>query len=497
MTPQQDTAWAQVSNHFQNIRSLQSVIELVSWDQQAMMPPNAAEQRASQMGYLDGHLHTLQTDPQYIESLRLLSSAGGDLPAPVRRAVTVMLKRATRQTRLSPALVNAISVTQSRAYEAWITARKSKDFNAFAPNLKALIKLKREEGDCLATNGKGAYETLLDDFEPEAPLSTIEQLLSSLKQHLVPLVGRIREHQAHWQGHEAAFAAPHATQVAVNHSMLEKMGFDFSRGRLDTSAHPFCGGSGADIRLTTRYDLDDWTKSFLGIVHEGGHGLFEQGMDAHVTANALRDAPSYGMHESQSRFWENHIGRSYTFCNWLVPTLTTQTPGIIGVSPEALYRKVNQVVADPVRVDADEVTYSLHIFIRFRIEKRLFSGDLSVEDLPAAWNEGYAEMLGITPADDGVGVLQDMHWSSGAFAYFPSYTLGDLIAAQLAETFSKKHDLDRLIADGEFLTIRNWLNQHVHALGNTKNTLDIVHEVTGSELSHAPFIRYLERKFLA
>jgi len=315
-------------------------------------------------------------------------------------------------------------------------------------------------------------------------------------QHLVPLVQRAADATASWQGMPAGSKFPDAAQWELCRRVLVTMGFDFARGRLDRSTHPFTleGGSN-DVRLTIRTSEDDPSKAVLTVLHEGGHAVYDQGFAQGDRDSLLGEAPSMGLHESQSRLWENHVGRSLAFWEYLFPTVAELFPDRMnGLDGASFYRTVNHVRCDKIRVDADEMSYHLHILLRYELELALVSGELAVSDLPSAWNEKMQTLLGITPACDREGVLQDVHWSLGAFGYFPTYTLGSLYSAQLAETYARQHPLWEEIRRGHFGGLLGWLREHIHANGHRYSAEETVTRATGQGLDASAFFRHLASK---
>lgn len=471
-----------------------SVIGVLGWDQETMMPPGAAAQRAEQLAYFQSHLHSLVIEEAYFQKLEKFLQTKNLSES--EQAAARLLHRKSRRSRLVPQkLVEEIARAEVMGHEAWIDARKKSDFKAFQPHLEKVVALKMQLGNCLKEGTQTPYEALLEEFEPDWPLTHMDELFKKLRNDLVPLIPIIREHQKPASG--LSFKMPAAMQKEMTKITLKLMGYDFERGRVDTAVHPFCSGAGTDIRITSRYDENDWTDALGTALHEGGHALYEQGMTAILGVNPLAEATGFGMHESQSRFWENHIGRNRVFCKFIVPHLEKELKTSLGVRGDDLYEHMNHVEPSYIRVSSDEATYNLHIIVRFELEEALFRGDIKVGDLKDAWNDRVTKYFQLPVPKDSDGVLQDTHWSTGSFGYFPTYTLGNLIAAQLNQQIRSEISVDEEIGKGNFHVIKAWLNKKVHANGSLKNTRDLVKQITKRDVETQPFISYLKSKYLA
>jgi carboxypeptidase Taq len=400
-----------------------------------------------------------------------------------------------REKKLPTELVQEIARTQSLAHEAWIAARKKSDFESFAPWLEKNIALQKKVAELVGYE-KEPYDALIDMYEPGARAEEIAPVFRALREKTVPLVRAIAGTGRKPAKIEGTF--PEAKQREFAMLVARDMGFDFDAGRLDTSAHPFCSGlSPLDVRLTTRYDETDFRGALFGTMHEAGHGLYEQGFDPRHTYTPMAEAASTAIHESQSRMWENLVGRSRAFWTHYYPKLRAFFPGALDrLSLDDFYFAVNEVEPSFIRTEADEVTYNLHIMVRFEIEHGLFSGKISVSELPSLWNRKMEEYLGITPPNDAQGVLQDTHWSIGLFGYFPTYALGNLYAAQFFEAAKREiPDLEGKIARGDLLPLREWLRKRIHERGMFHRPKELCREVTGTTLDAGHFTRYLETKF--
>ncbi|MBT6146900.1 MAG: carboxypeptidase M32, partial [Gemmatimonadetes bacterium] len=372
----------------------------------------------------------------------------------------------------------------------------SDDFGQFQPWLEKLLGLQIRVAEAVGYEGS-VYNAFLDEFEPYARVEEMAPLLASLRQRLVPLVAAILEQD---RKADPRFTREWdvARQEAFGRQVIGDLGFDWDAGRLDVSVHPFCGGTGPDdVRLTTRYQADELTSSLFGIIHETGHGLYEQGLPRDQYGLPVCESISLGIHESQSRMWENMVGRSRAFWEHQLPRLQSFFPDeLAGVSVDEMYREVNRVEASMIRVEADEVTYNLHILLRFELEQGLVAGEIAVADLPGLWNERMQEYLGICPANDAEGVLQDIHWSSGLMGYFPTYALGNLYAAQLFVAARQDlGDLDAQFARGETARLLAWLREKVHSRGKRLTASELVQDITGRPLGIDDLMSYLEKKF--
>lgn len=485
--------------------TLESVGRLLSWDQETYMPHRAAEHRALQTELLAKLEHERNTSPRIGELLKTCESdpefrATGDSPESVN--LREIRRDYDKATKLPADLVAELARTGSLAQEAWKHAREKSDFEQFRPWLEKMMGLMRRKAECLGVpTGGELYDALLDQHEPGATARELEGIFTPLASRLSTLIRTCTSSKT-----KPSDAFLH-TQFAANrqHEMgqfvLKAMGFDFDGGRLDVTTHPFCSGMApGDTRLTTRYRDEKFTDALYGTMHEGGHGLYEQGLPKLGTdsrwGEPLANSISLGIHESQSRMWENFVGRSREFWQWIMPHAKQYAQGNLdGYSVEDAYRAVNIVTPSYIRVEADEATYNLHVMLRFEIERRLFTGDLAVKDVPHAWSKRFKELFGIEVPDDRRGCLQDVHWSFGLVGYFPTYTLGNLYAAQFWETINAQiPDLNARMARGEFLELRNWLRENIHRHGRRYTASQLCERITGKPLSADPLMRHLENK---
>jgi carboxypeptidase Taq len=481
--------------------TLASVAATLGWDQEVMMPTAAAPLRSEQAALLSGLVHERRTGSLLGELLAACEADAGLAADPDAAANLRALRRDyDRNTRLPTALVREMAETSTRAMHAWRDAREASDFAAFAPWLEKLLELNRRTAAHLGIpEGGDAYDALLDTYEPGMRSAELDRLFGDLRAGLVPLIRELREEGR--APDTAWLETPLAVerQAEFNRMVVERMGFDFRAGRLDVSTHPFCESPGpGDTRLTTRYDAARMLGALHATMHETGHGLYEQNLPkAERFGQPLAEAASFGVHESQSRMWENFVGRGRPFWEWALPELQRQVddPAVAALDVDTVYRGLNAVEPNLIRIESDEATYNLHIMLRFDLERAMLAGDLAVADLPGAWNERVRADLGLEVPDDRRGVLQDIHWSMGAVGYFPTYTLGNLYAAQLWEAVSAAlPDLDAQLRGGELSGLLEWLKAHVHAHGRRHAAPELIRLATGQPLSHEPLLGYLGTK---
>ena len=453
-------------DRLREIHRLHGAMALLGWDQEVIMPPAAARTRAAQRATLAGIIHERLVAPELGAALADLQCVD-DLD-PVAAANLRETRRVRdRAVALPSSLVRDIAETAALSQPEWVRARADDDWSRFAPHLTRLVELKRREAAILAI-GDEPYDALLDEYEPGARTADLLPVFTDLRASLTDLLERL-DTAAGPAMSLGRGPFPAGRQDAVCRRVLDAMGYDFAAGRLDVSAHPFTESLGrGDIRITNRYDESDPLPGITAALHEGGHALYEQGLPADFAETTAGQAVSLGIHESQSRLWENHVGRSMPFCRYLAPILAEAFPDQVpDLPPEHLYRALNVVQHSPIRIDADEVTYNLHIILRLEIERALIAGDLAPADVPAAWRAKAREYLHLDLADDRTGALQDIHWSLGSFGYFPTYTLGNLYAAMFWNAARLAlPDLDAHLAVGDCAGLRGWLREHIHARGS-------------------------------
>lgn len=477
------------------VSDIHGAISLMGWDQETYMPRKGAIARSRQLATLSGIAHARFTSDEMGTAIH---GAGTEqLDDQERVNYREILWNFERAHKVPTTLVKALTETGSQAVEVWRDARPANDFTAFAPWVEKLVDLRKEYAEAVGYAYE-PYDALLEDYEPGASTEEIAQTFEMLRDPIVALVRRIRESGIIPRTDFMNRTFPIDDQRRFAVAVTERMGFDYEAGRLDVSTHPFCTNMSVhDVRMTTRYSPTLPTQSLLGVIHEAGHGLYEQGLDPEREGTPCGTSVSLGIHESQSRMWENMIGRSRAFWRCFFPQFVQTFPGVMqDVSEDEFYAAINRVVPSLIRVEADEVTYNLHILLRFEIERGLFNGTVSVNDLPTLWNAKMRAYLGVEPTNDREGVLQDIHWAHGSFGYFPTYTLGNLYAAQFfAAALRDMPDLMEQIVRGELLPLRVWLREHIHSLGMMFRAHDLVRHVTGQSLSSIPFLTYLQEKF--
>ena len=482
------------------IEDLKAAASVLEWDQETYMPRRGAETRAHQLSTLRRLAHERQTSEALGALLDELAPQTADLdPLSTEASLVRVTRRDYERARKLPAdLVAEIAETVSRAKETWKQAREENDFDRFAPHLDRLVSLNIQKADAVGYADR-RYDALLDEYEPGMTTSDVERVFEPLREQLVPIVDAISEQPTP----DATFLHQpfdRQGQWDFGEAVIRDFGYDFDGGRQDLSAHPFTTSfSISDVRLTTRINKEFLNPALFGTLHEAGHGLYEQGIDPELERTPLAEGTSLGMHESQSRLWENHVGRSRPFWQYFYPRLQATFPDQLKtVELDTFYRAINRVEPSLIRVEADEVTYNLHIMLRFEIEKQLIAGDLAVEDVPALWNDKMEEYLGLRPASDAEGVLQDIHWSLGAFGYFPTYALGTLMAAQLYEQARQDlPTLDQQIASGTFNNLLRWLRTNIHQHGRKREAKDLLKAVTGQSLQAQSWLAYVYHKFSA
>jgi carboxypeptidase Taq len=477
---------------------LADVARLAEWDQQTMMPARGAQGRAEALATLRRVSHEKFISD---ETGTLLDQAQGALNGTPFESDAASLVRVTRR-RWEKARRVPIELAAERAraaslgQKAWAEARARSDFSAFAPYLEHNLELERSYVACF-DSFDCAYDVLLDDFEPGMRTTTVNQLFTELKAELVPLIATLADHSGRVDDSCLHGHFPVEKQHQLASQVVALMGFDPRGWRLDTAVHPFATSFGPqDVRITTRWQEDFLSAGLYGAMHECGHGLYDAGVAPSLQRTPLGHADSLGLHESQSRMWENLVGRGRPFASVLAPMVAEVFGGsVASLEPETFYRAVNRVQPSFIRVEADEATYGLHIVLRFELEQELIEGRLAVKDLPEAWNARFKAYLGLDVPDDARGVLQDVHWSMGAFGYFPTYALGNLIAGQLWE---RAHvdvpDLDARLARGELSPLREWLREHVHRHGSKFAMPELLERVVGAPIAVPPFVSYLKAK---
>ena len=486
------------------VADLAHAAAVLEWDQETYMPPGGAEARGRQIATLRRFAHERFVDERVGEWIEA-AEAESDLD---RALVRVTARDWRRATLLPGRLVAEKAEASARAKGAWKAAREADQFALFAPHLERILALAREEADLVRplvaaergpdyapSEADARYDALLDEYEPGASSAGVAATFRQLREGLIPLVAAVAEAEA---PDDAFLRQPFDAdaQWAFGLDVAQALGYSLDHGRQDRSAHPFTTAFGySDVRITTRVDPGFFPTAFFSTIHEAGHGIYEQGFAPELAGTPLADGASLGVHESQSRLYENLVARSEPFWAWAYPTLEARFPHLQGVPRDAFVRAVNKVEPSLIRVEADELTYHLHVLLRFELERAMLTGDLAVEDLPAAWTERMTDYLGIAPPTDADGCLQDIHWSLGAVGYFPTYTLGTLMSAQLwTAADADLAGLDDQMGRGEFEPLLGWLRETVHRWGRAKTAGQILRDATGSDLDAAPWLAYARAK---
>lgn len=489
------SVFPELKSYMAEMVELELAAAIAHWDARTYMPERGVESRARVVGRLSRLAFERLVSPKFEE---LLAQAERELDgaSEVERALVRHGKRIHHRAKaIPPDFYQRFVELCARAEAVWEKAKANSDFPAFKPYLGEIVDMVREMARLIGYK-EHPYDALVEEYEPGMTTAGLAEILGKLREGLVPFVKRLMEEgtppPAVPQGKYSL-----ASQRALCREVLASIGYDFSAGRIDESVHPFTIGLGpGDTRVTNHYREDDPFSSLFGALHEGGHALYDQGIPPDLVWLGLGDGASFGIHESQSRFWENQIGRSPAFWEFLKPKLSRRFRVFAPYSPQEIWRMVNKVEPSLIRIEADEVTYNLHICLRFELEVALVEGKLRVEELPERWNKAMKGYLGVVPPDDARGVLQDVHWSDGSFGYFPSYALGNLYAAQFAEAMAEEiPDLWEKVGEGKFQEPLGWLREKIHRHGRTYWPEELCRRVTGKELSVEPFFRYVQGKY--
>ena len=488
-------AWERLEPKLRELVDIGSALGLLNWDQAVMMPPSGAPARARALATVEAIAHDRLTDPEIGEILTELESED-DLNSDQKASVRILRRDYDKATKVPEELVRAIAEAQGRSYQAWVEARPANDFSILEPHLKRLMDLKREQADAYGWEEE-RYDALLDDFEPGMKTSDVNKLFTELVGGLLPIIDKVLDavdDPPDWLFE--SFSTD--KQLSFNKWLVKQLSFDTESGRLDLSPHPFTMGvSVGDTRQTTRTEENALLNSIYAAMHETGHALYEQGLPPELADLPVGRSPSLGMHESQSRMWENQVGRSEAFTAFMLPKLKEQWPDEMGMlSPRAFYRGVNHPRRTLIRVTADELTYNLHVAMRFKLELALFRDELTVADLPEAWDEESDKTVGIKSDTAADGVLQDMHWSMGALGYFPTYSLGTIYSAAFYEKATEElGDLSDEFRKGETSRLLEWLRTNIHQQAYRLDGKDLAEKITGGPVTAEPLLNYLKKKY--
>ncbi len=492
--------YAELERRFARLSAIGRASSILNWDRSTMMPDGASEDRADQLATLGVIAHEIISAPDMPELLSRAEEGRDTLDVWRAANLREMRRQWVHESALPSDLVEARTRACTACEQVWRTAKKNADFKLLLPSLEQVLTVMRRIGEAKAAAlGTSLYDALLDEFEPGGRSARIDSLFDELRGFLPGLLGRVLEHQRS-QPQPVTLEGPFPVEAQrkLGVELIRRIGFDFHHGRLDVSAHPFSGGTADDVRITTRYDEADFARSLMGVLHETGHGLYEAGLPRDWRRQPVGNARGMVLHESQSLLMEMQACRSDAFIAFAAPHMRAAF-GKDGPawSQDNIHRLYTRVAPGFVRVDADEVTYPLHIMLRYRLERAMLAGDLKLADLPGAWNEGMRELLGIVPPDDSLGCLQDIHWPDGGWGYFPTYTLGAMAAAQLfAAARRAVPGLMEGIGRGDFAPLLAWLRENVHGKGSIATTDEILAGATGAPLGVAAFKAHLESRYL-
>jgi carboxypeptidase Taq len=492
---EQQERFDELKSRLAEIHDLRRALELLFWDQTVMMPPGGGAVRGAQLTTLDRIAHQKLVSDELGELLDGLAGYEDGLDYDSDEASLIRTTRRDweKARRVPPELAAEMTGAAADAHDVWAKARQEDDYATFLPHLERAVELKRRYVECF-DGYDDPYDVLLDDYESGMKTADVRRLFDELKAELVPLIAELGS----VDGDDAFMTGPWPVEAQHEYSLriIRRFGFDESFARLDTTVHPFAASSGTqDIRLTTRYKTDDITSIFTAM-HECGHGLYEHGVSQSLERTPLCHGVSSALHESQSRLWENIVGRSEAFWNHFYPSFQETFPEAVGdVEQERFFRAINRVKPSYIRVDADEATYNLHIILRFELEQEIMAGRLDLKDLPAEWNRRFEEYLGVPVPNDTLGVLQDVHWSGGGFGYFPTYSLGNIVSVQIWEkALSELPDLPEQFERGEFGELHEWLRDRLYSLGRKFTAQETLERVVGGPIEVGPYMRYLKDK---
>ncbi|MUT65364.1 carboxypeptidase M32 [Paenibacillus sp. NEAU-GSW1] len=498
MTVHMDKTLPLFLENVRKVKSYEEALGVLYWDLRTGAPRKGMDSRSEAIGMLSGDMFKLSTSPELGEWLTALEETGtyAELSEIEQRLVTETRIDYDRSVKIPQKLYQEYVVLAAQTENKWEEAKANNDFASFQPFLEKVIGYQQQFIDLWGAKAT-RYDTLLDQYEPGMTTAELDRVFGGLREQLVPLAAAIAAspHQPDTSFLRQIYDKE--AQKDYSKFILNQMGYDFEAGRLDESVHPFATGlNPGDVRITTRYLEDDVTSALFGTIHEGGHALYEQNIRPELIGTTLCTGTSMGIHESQSRFWENVIGRSKPFWQRYYGDLQQRFPGQLNVPVEQFYRGINVVQPSLIRIEADELTYNLHIIIRYEIEKLIFNEGVKAADLPAVWNDKYKEYLGVTPPSDAEGVLQDVHWSGGMFGYFPSYSLGNMYAAQIADTMEKElPGFWELVGRGELHPIKDWLSERIYKYGKMRTPSELIRSITGKPLDPQHLVNYLENKY--
>lgn len=481
------------------ISLLSNTLGVLGWDQETYMPQGGVPYRAKQLAWLSGKMHELGTSEAYQQALESAEDESSQKePGLIHSAnLREFRHQFDRATKLPQSLVEKSSETAALSKAAWAEARKKSDFSCFAPHLASLLEIAREKAELWGYDDE-PYDALLSNYERAAKTSDVATIFDSVSDELADIAQAAVERSSSTPKGVLEGDYPIDKQQLLNREIAEDIGFHFDQGRIDTTTHPFCTGLGPnDTRLTTRYLTHDFTSSLFGVLHEAGHGLYDQGLPKEQHGLPVGNSSSLGVHESQSRLWENHVGRSKAFWNKWLPRAQEIFPNLKELDLETFLRAINRAEKSFIRVEADEATYDLHILLRFDLERQMLNGDLKVEEIPEAWNTKFEKLFGLTPPDDSQGCLQDIHWAMGGIGYFATYTLGNFNSAQLFRCAMQSEQVASAFEQADFIPLLHWMRDGIHKHGNSYLPQDLIKHATGETTHPQYYVDHLKRRFLA
>ncbi|WP_372869595.1 carboxypeptidase M32 [Planomicrobium okeanokoites] len=488
----------QFTDHMKKLKAYNEAVSLLYWDLRTGAPKKGVDLRSETIGVISSDIFIMSTSDEFGELITSLEAKKEELDPVMLRSVEEARKQYDLSKKIPADEYKEFVILQSKAESVWETAKDTDDFSLFQPYLEKMVATTKKMIGYWGEKNGSAYNTLLDQYEPGMTTEILDEVFGDLRSRIIPLVQKIADSPNKPQTDFLYRQFPKEAQESFSDKILEQLGYDFDAGRLDETVHPFMIGiNRQDVRITTKYDEKDFRTAVFGTIHECGHALYEQNIGEELSGTLVETGASMGIHESQSLFFENFVGRSEKFWEKNYEMLKMFSPEQFGqVSQEEFIRAINESKPSLIRIEADELTYALHIMIRYELEKGLFNGDLEVKDLPQLWNDKYEEYLGVRPSNNSEGVLQDVHWAGASFGYFPSYALGYMYAAQFKNAMLKDlPNYDELLAAGDIAPIRNWLTVNVHKHGSMKKPLEILEEATGEGLNAEHLAKYLEEKY--
>ncbi|NWK54789.1 carboxypeptidase M32 [Verrucomicrobiaceae bacterium N1E253] len=490
------TAYQSLCQKSREIALLGNTMGVLGWDQETYMPKGGVQYRAKQLAWLSGKVHELSTSSEFQQDLEAAENGtdGKDLIEAAN--LREFRHQFNRATKLPQSLVERASEAASLAKVAWAESREKSDFTLFAPHLSILLDIAREKADRWGYEDE-PYDALLSNYERAAKTSEVAAMFDSVAPELADIAREAVKRSAETPNLIPDTEYPIEQQQQLNREIAEDIGFDFNKGRIDTTTHPFCTGIGPkDTRLTTRYLLNDFTSSLFGVLHEAGHGLYDQGLPEDQHGLPVGDSSSLGIHESQSRLWENHVGRSRPFWSKWLPRAQEIFPQLSKLDLDGFLTSINRAETSFIRVESDEATYDLHILLRFGIEREILNGSIAVNDIPEAWNSRFEKLMGMTPPNDGQGCLQDIHWAMGGLGYFATYTLGNFNAAQLHHRAMQDQKVASAFNQADFIPLLNWMRTHIHNHGCTYLPQDLIERASGQTTTPQYHIDHLKQRYL-